>query len=465
MKDIYVDYKDIARRMLKLNFPMLMAPEIEEAINWSIEKRETNHAIRVNNNYKKEIVDTTLKDIVAYINDRKPIITHYGVMFSRHGTVPNPTIAMVKKFLDNRSIHKKQMFKALNEKKLEDYERFNLMQLLDKIDANAFYGALGKFSCIYYNLYVATSITTEGRNLISSATLLFESFLNNNVPFSSLNEVITYINHVITEERYFMDYEILDRDVMVEETFSHIVRSIGFGYIPDEKDLQIVWDILNGLSPTDLNRLYYKNNLFEFVGRNSRVLQSILYILQKLKAPFVNPNSVPEEIKEDLKVFSNLLREYVYYDHQLIDRTEKMESLIRSVALINDTDSCILSLDGWYRFILEKVLTSGLEYPIMEMELNMDTDEVTRVYTKDYDFVHDEVIEIDRAVTPNKIVPQDNLKYSIINIICYVITDITNDFMRKYSMNSNSYNPENHNCFMMMKNEFLKAFNSMRLEH
>ena len=53
MKDIYVDYKDIARRMLKLNFPMLMAPEIEEAINWSIEKRETNHAIRVNNNYKK----------------------------------------------------------------------------------------------------------------------------------------------------------------------------------------------------------------------------------------------------------------------------------------------------------------------------------------------------------------------------------------------------------------------------
>ena len=139
----------------------------------------------------------------------------------------------------------------------------------------------------------------------------------------------------------------------------------------------------------------------------------------------MNPNKVPDEIKEELKVFSNLLREYVYYDHQHIDRTEKMESLIRSVALINDTDSCILSLDGWYRFILDKVLNSGLEYPIMEMELNMDTDEISKVYTKDYDFEHDEIIEIDRAVTPNKIVPQDNLKYSIINIICYVITEIT----------------------------------------
>ena len=224
---------------------------------------------------------------------------------------------------------------------------------------------------------------------------------------SSLNEVITYIDHVITEERYFMDYEILDRDVLVEDTFAHIVKSIGFGYLPDEKDLQIIWDILNRLSPTDLNRLYYKNNLFEFIGRNSRVLQSILYILQKLEAPFVNPNDVPKEIKEDLRVFSDLLREYVYYDHQQIDRTEKMESLIRSVALINDTDSCILSLDGWYRFILDKVLHSGLEFPIMEMELNMDTDEVTRVYTKDYDFEPDEVIESDRAVTPNKIIPQD----------------------------------------------------------
>lgn len=460
MEDIYRDYKDISRRMLKLSFPMLTAPEIEEAINWSIDKRQTNHPARINNNYKKQIVSTTLKDIVEYINDRKPIITHYGVMFSRHGTVPNPTIEMVKKFLDNRSIHKKQMFQF--EKGSEDFERYNLLQLLDKIDANAFYGALGKFSCIYYNLHVATSITTEGRNLISSATLLFESFLNNNVPFSSLNEVITFINHVITEERYFSDYEILDGDVSIDDTFYHVVKSIGFGYLPDEKDLQIIWDILSGLSPTDLNRLYYKNNLFAFIERNSKVLKSVLYILQKLDAPFVNPNKVPDEIKEELKVFSNLLREYVYYYHQHIDRTEKMESLIRSVALINDTDSCILSLDGWYRFILDKVLNSGLEYPIMEMELNMDTDEISKVYTKDYDFEHDEIIEIDRAVTPNKIVPQDNLKYSIINIICYVITEITNDFMIKYSMNSNSYNPENHSCFMYMKNEFIASLIALK---
>ena len=96
----------------------------------------------------------------------------------------------------------------------------------------------------------------------------------------------------------------------------------------------------------------------------------------------------------------------------------------------------------------------------------MDTDEISKVYTKDYDFEHDEIIEIDRAVTPNKIVPQDNLKYSIINIICYVITDITNDFMVRYSMNSNSYNPENHSCFMYLKNEFIAsliAFNCIEM--
>ena len=54
---------------------------------------------------------------------------------------------------------------------------------MDKIDSNGVYGTLGQVTALIYNVYVASSITGQGRSLISSATMLFEMILNNNVLF------------------------------------------------------------------------------------------------------------------------------------------------------------------------------------------------------------------------------------------------------------------------------------------
>lgn len=91
------------------------------------------------------------------------------------------------------------------------------------------------------------------------------------------------------------------------------------------------------LNQEQLDRLFYKNNLFHFID-NTVPKQSILYLLQALNAPFMDPNEPPEEIKIALKAFSDLLGEFVYYDKQIIDRLPKMDSLIRSVSIIQDTD-------------------------------------------------------------------------------------------------------------------------------
>ena len=126
------NYKSVARDLLKLQFPLLSMDEIETALDWSISKRLTDHPIQVNNNYKNQTVDMTLLEVARYILDREPIITSYGVMFKRHGEVPNPLYNLIDGFIKNRKLLKKEMFKY--PKSSEMYERFNLLQLLAKID-------------------------------------------------------------------------------------------------------------------------------------------------------------------------------------------------------------------------------------------------------------------------------------------------------------------------------------------
>ena len=65
----------------------------------------------------------------------------------------------------------------------------------------------------------------------------------------------------------------------------------------------------------------------------------------------------------------------------------------------------------------------------------------------------DNLILEQRFIRPMKIVPQDGLRYSIINIMTYIISKLVNDYMAKYCANSNSEN--DRPCLITMKNEFL----------
>ena len=125
--DIINLYKDDMFQFLKLAYPTLSSDVISKALDDSIKKRYKTVPVTLNNNYTKDKKETNLKDLTNWILEREPIMTAYGALFKKHAETENPLIKMIAMFMDNRAIHKAQMFKY--PKGSEDFEKYNLLQL------------------------------------------------------------------------------------------------------------------------------------------------------------------------------------------------------------------------------------------------------------------------------------------------------------------------------------------------
>lgn len=460
-------YKDIMKRMTKLVYPDIPNDALERALEWSITDRYKRHEVVLTNNYSNQRIEGMgIDELTEYILSKQPIITPYGVMFKKPGTSPTPLLKMIKSFMDLRGVHKDEMFKY--PKGSDEFDYYNLLQLLDKIDANGTYGILSQPTCLLYNVNVAASITAQGRALIATASMFFESFLSNSVKFSSLNEVIQFIDCTIMEResRKYNDQDILDRNIGREECFSKIVLSIGdfkhgkVKWYPTMDDLDVIWTIINRLDQEDVNRVYYKNNLYSFLD-NKSMGNALIYILKSLKSPYLNPNEVPKEIAIELEALTDILREYVMYKHHWIDVVDRCDNMIKNVTLLSDTDSDIVCVETWYQYNLQKV--KGIDLPILNQEVdefkyvNGDDDYIEKSTTQkvlDFDFYKDEIIEIEKTINQDKIIPQENLRYSIINIAAYILSNLANEYIEDYTHRNFSY-VEGRKCYLYLKNEFL----------
>lgn len=288
--------------------------------------------------------------------------------------------------------------------------------------------------------------TGTAQSVISTTYTTFEAFIGDNYLFMDLDEFFYWCKEALKKDKDFkMDKFILRKND--EDVFNRVRKKFYKWKDGYEEPLR---SFLASFSIEDLTRLYYKNNLNEFIKDHKKVssiYQTILRnvptlpLLDKkdeqwrekipsyippedlediktvkdwnkyaLKEMFCDPNSLPSMVKEDVITFVSYLKKYVYTRYLSFDRIYRLKNFYRNTVTVIDTDSNILTLDAWVDF--------------------------TKEYIMEGDYGRENI----------------NNVFIIINTIAYAITEVVSDILLYYGLMSNI--PEEHRYRFNMKNEF-----------
>jgi DNA polymerase elongation subunit (family B) len=336
----YDKYFDTLFRRLSLVCEL--SDDEKEKIRTNIMKKVKPIELVVQNNYKDSFMETSSEEILNFYYDKVPNISGYGVLFNHKPNIPGRVLDFL---LKERKVKKKLMLKHANDEDKTMHNKYDVEQKVIKVLANAYYGAFGQSSFHFYNPYLGPSVTYTGQHIILSAIMGFEAFMSDNFFFFNFDEMIKYIDNIVTEED--LQLTTLDTPVGVEDVYKRLISKCRFDL--NEEQEMVLGGIIDVLPYSQLERLFLKNNLFYMLDNSTEVQELMGAVYSE---DFMNPDEPPEAIKEEMENLNAYFEYFVSYPYQWDNKHEVVPNLKRKTVLISDTDSTFLNLDPavqWYK--------------------------------------------------------------------------------------------------------------------
>lgn len=324
------DWKKTQKSILRTIFPSVEESEVDGFLDRHVSKRLINVDASLHNNYAHQQLNTTLLDVIDWVKTNEPICAGFGMFFKNQDISMNPNAKMIMNFLDLRKVFKKLLDDYIETS--YEYATADRRQMTEKVNANSFYGCNGAVVSRFFNLYTASSVTLTGQSLISTTAQAFEAFLANNVLFYDLDNCFEFLENV-RKEKYEEKVPGLP-NVRLESVFDRLVKTF---YNFEAKWEVPLFNYLMNVPQEDLNKIYFKNNLYEF-SKLAYVKTEITEMMEDVDT-FMSPAKVPENIKERLNDFWLKIKDWVFYNHSPIGRIDRLKTHTRKSVVIVDTDS------------------------------------------------------------------------------------------------------------------------------
>lgn len=374
--------KDMINTMKKVN-PDWDENDIDIELNKMIEENIQNPEVLLDNNYTHEQRESSLISVFDWVEKREPnpIIAGNGTFYKTQHEIESPDAQMLDNILITRKRIKKDMFKLPENS--EEYADMDRGQMNEKINVNSYYGGSGTPVSAFYSKWSGPATTLTAQSVISTTETTFEAFLSDNFQFIDIDECFHWMN-IIINEKYELDNFINIVDV---DTVFKRIKSMFFDY-KDSYDT-IIYKYLKNLSPDDLTRIYYKNQLEVFTEDHPEIKKIYRNIFKNIEnidlindineipkdmineypsvkkyngylceRKFMNPNVIPKCIKEELNLLSEYYMKYVYVPYIQFDKIYRLKNFKRKAVVIVDTDSNILNCEPWVNYCQNSIMKS-----------------------------------------------------------------------------------------------------------
>lgn len=424
MKDNYFikDWMNTMKNSVKLMYPDIPDNELTEFLYKIIDKNIKVPIATLDNNYVKTQKEVDVLTLMQWVKDNKFIIAGNGTIFKNHDQEYNPSIHFLIDLKKSRDGIKSAMKKL--DPKTYEYATKDMGQLNEKLLMNSDYGAGGSPITYFFNLYCAVSTTATGQSMISTAMCCFEDFFSDNVKFIDFDDCSRYISNIMNET-FNGDISLVD-DKKPHEVFERLKNKF-IDY--KENYNHPLFSMLMHLDQNNLNRIYYKNNLYEFV-RLPKIKKLLFKIIDETEL-FLDPNKPPKDVLPDLELLWSMIEEWVVYNYFAFNRIGRLTCDKRDTVTTIDTDSNMLCLAPWIDFIIDEVIKNDPK--------------IMGTTTKNYTYI---INDEEKTFDGEKM-----LVYKISNTATYLASQVIAKHLKKFAINSGI--PEDYHNRLHMKSEFL----------